>query len=450
MHKITLKDMPGLDLGDTRRNRRFIKIIDNIISQPGSSIPKQNENWYDTKATYEFFKSEHVTIDKLQKAIHNYGSNCVTESEVLIIHDSCNISYNDSSADGLGYLDNKEGRGILSHNSIVATTSGLPLALLYQQFWIRAEEELGKSKERKTKPFEQKETYKWFKGIEQTNGLLDKAIKKIHVGDREADIYELFFMKPEDNSELLVRARQNRKTAAGSSLWQQIGSLPVAEVITLNVPDATGKKKREATVEVRYEKVEILRPSGKDHEYKSVELTAIEIREPGIDDEEDGIWWKLLTTLEIKNIEDVKQCILWYTYRWLIERFHYVLKSGCKVEELQLQTAESLQKAIATYSIAAFKIMQMVYQSRETPNVSCEVVLMKEEWQTLYMVHHKINKLPEQPPTLREAIAWIGRLGGHLGRKSDGPPGLKTVWRGYQRLMDFVKMYTVLQQDKFG
>jgi hypothetical protein len=201
---------------------------------------------------------------------------------------------------------------------------------------------------------------------------------------------------------------------------------------------------------VRYEKVEILRPSGKNHEYRSVELTAIEIREPGVNDEEDGIWWKLLTTLEIKEIEDVKQCILWYTYRWLIERFHYVLKSGCKVEELQLQTAESLQKAIATYSIAAFKIMQMVYQSRESPNISCEVVLVKDEWQTLYMIHHKTNRLPQQPPTLREAVAWIGRLGGHLGRKSDGPPGLKTVWRGYQRLMDFVKMYNVLQADKFG
>jgi len=452
MHKITLEDMPELDLGDIRRNRRFIKIIDNIIRQPGSSIPKQNESWYDTKATYEFFKSEHVTTDKLQQAIHHYGANCVAASEVLVIHDSCTISYNDSAAEGLGYLDNKEGRGILSHNSIVATTSGLPLALLYQQFWIRAEEELGKSKDRKAKPFEQKETCKWFKGIEQTNRLLDKAIKKIHVADREADIYELFFMKPEDNSELLVRARQPRKTAAGSLLWQQVGSLPVADVITLSVPDASGKKKRQATVEVRYEKVEILRPAGKAHEYKSVQLTAIEIRETGVEEEkeEEGIWWKLLTTLEIKDIEDVKRCILWYTYRWLIERFHYVLKSGCKIEELQLQTAESLQKAIATYSVAAFKIMQMVYQSRKTPEVSCEIVLLKEEWQTLYMIQHKTNRPPQHPPTLSQAIAWIGRLGGHLGRKSDGPPGLKTVWRGYQRLMDFVKMYNVLHADKYG
>ena len=128
----------------------------------------------------------------------------------------------------------------------------------------------------------------------------------------------------------------------------------------------------------------------------------------------------------------------------MIERFDYVLKSGTTIEALPLKQAQSLQKAIHVYSIAAMRIMQLVYQSRQTPNITCEVVLTKEQWSVLYMLIHKTHMLPERPPTLREAAMWIGRLGGHLGRKSDGPPGLKTMWLGYQRICDAANIYEQL------
>ncbi len=139
-----------------------------------------------------------------------------------------------------------------------------------------------------------------------------------------------------------------------------------------------------------------------------------------------------------------------HTYRWLIESFHYVLKSGTKIEELQLKQAASLQKAISVYSLAAFRIMQLVYQSRHTPNVSCGAVLTKAQWTVLYMLIHQNNKTPNQTPTLSDTIKWIGKLGGHLGRKSDGSPGLKTVWIGYQRLCDVTNIYDIINQNNFG
>ena len=192
----------------------------------------------------------------------------------------------------------------------------------------------------------------------------------------------------------------------------------------------------------------MLCPQAKKGKYESVELTAIEVKQAGIADEQDGVWWKLLTTLEVKDIEDVKLYIQWYTYRWLIERFHYVIKSGCKIESLQLKQAESLKKAIVMYSLAGFKIMQLTYQSRQTPEVSCEVVLSRNEWETLSIKMHPTEAIPSTPPTLAQATKWIGRLGGHLGRKSDGPPGLKTIWRGYQRLKDFADLYALLKLEK--
>ena len=447
MHKVTVTDFPHLDFGDIRRDERFVSIINNISSQPGASIPKQNKSWYDSKATYEFFKNKDVSIEALKKTMMLYGAQQLTDDmTVLVLQDISNISYNDLKASGLGYLDNKEGRGILCYTSMAATTEGLPLSLLYQHTWVRPLEELGKSAKRKQTSFEDKESYQWYEAMQEVNKLLPPPIRKIHIADREADIYELFFHAFEPNTELLIRARHNRLLSNGSHLWDNIAGQPAAAAVSLDIPDETGKKKMKVAVEVRYHQVEILRPSNNKNSYERVTLTAIEVKEINSGDkkEEDIIHWKLLTTLEVSSVTDALQCVRWYTYRWLIERFHYVLKSGTKIEQLQLKDAVSLQKAISVYSMAAFKIMQLVYQSRHHPQVSCEVVLTKAQWITLYMLIHKNNTEPNEPPSLEQAVMWIGRLGGHLGRKSDGPPGLKTVWRGYEELCHAASVYELM------
>lgn len=439
--------MQGIDFGDKRRDNRFIDIINNISNQPGSSIPRQNRDWYNTKATYEFYKNEQVSLSALKKTLMSYGAKQVEdEMKLLIIHDISNISFNDLQAEGLGYLDNKEGRGILCYSSLAATPEGLPLSLLYQHTWIRPLEELGKSARRKGRNFEDKESYRWHEGMREVNNLLGGAVHKIHIADREADVYELFFHAYEANTDLLIRARHNRKVVGESPVWDLVAQQPQAASVTLEVPDPTGKKQRSVKAEVRYQQVKILRPISSENQYESVTLNAIEIKETldkGIRTE-DIIHWKLLTTLEVQTVSDVLQYVKWYTYRWLIERFHYVLKSGTKIEELQLAQAPSLQKAIAIYSIAAFRIMQLVYQSRHHPNVTCEVILTNTQWKTLYILIHRKKEIPIQPPTLYQAVMWIGRLGGHLGRKSDGPPGLKTVWLGYQKLCNATTLYEIV------
>ena len=445
MHKITVKDFPTLDLGDKRRDERFTRIIENIVRHPGGSIPQHNERWYDTKATYEFFKNEDIKLEAISTAISSFGASQVKQQQLLVIHDTSTISYNDLQAEGLGYIDNTAGKGIFCHSSIAATVSGIPLGLLNQLIWSRESAELGKSAVRKQKPFDQKESYKWYRGIESVNELLGEEIVKIHIGDRDADIYELFFNEPDEKAELLIRARHNRKTAAGSQLWQHISKQKVAAEQEIIIPDRTGKRKRKVQVQIRYKEVEILCPAHKEGKvYESVILTAIEIRQKG--NRKDGIHWKLLTTLTINNAEEAKQCMRWYSYRWLIERFHYVLKSGCGIEALQLKKAESLMKAVAVYSLAAFNIMQLTYQSRQTPDASCEVVLRPRQWETLYMLKYKTNKLPKQPPTLQEATRWLAQMGGYLGRKSDGPPGLKTVWLGYESLLQAVALYEIINK----
>ena len=452
MHQVTTKDFSGLDLGDIRRNERFVAIINNISTLPGSSIPQQNCDWYDTKATYEFYKNDDISIDALRSAISSYGRSLIKEEQVLIAHDFCQISYNDSSAEGLGYLANAEGKGIITYNSIAISNTGVPLSLVYQDTFIRKEEDFGKAKKRRVSPFEDKESYNWYKGIRAVNTHLGENIHKIHIADREADIYELFFCAYETNTDLLIRAKHNRRLTDRSALWDAVSELKPAAKTSISIPDNGWTKRVDIDVEVRFHQVEILRPDTSKNEYKSIKMTAVELRQvsPKMEWQKEQLHWKLLTTLSVENTGEALQCVRWYCYRWLIERFHYTLKSGTRIEKLQLQKAGALQKAIHVYSIAAMRIMQLTYQARDTPDVSCEIVLSKQQWIVLYTLIHKSPPKADQIPTLGEVAKWIGRLGGHLGRKSDGPPGLKAIWTGYKRLCDAASAYLILTNSKFG
>jgi len=238
MKPMSVKDFPGLELGDIRRNERLVTLINQVTDQPGTSIPQHNDSWSETKATYEWFKNEQVSIDKLEKAIQHYGAaQLAAQPSILVIHDISNISYNDLKATGLGYLDNKQGRGVMCYTCLAATTTGLPLSLLYQHTWIRPLEEVGKSEERKKLAFEDKETYRWYEAMKEVNKLVDPPIHKLHIADREADVYDLFFHAFEPNTDFLVRARHNRSLKEGTKLWDRIAQREVAAIITLEIPD---------------------------------------------------------------------------------------------------------------------------------------------------------------------------------------------------------------------
>ncbi len=148
---------------------------------------------------------------------------------------------------------------------------------------------------------------------------------------------------------------------------------------------------------------------------------------PGV----NPISWLLLTSLDIRSFESAITCVRWYSYRWLIERYHFVLKSGCGLEKLQLETGRRIEMALATYSIVAWRLLWLTYQARLHGEESCESFLEEHEWQSLCATIHKKSPPPEKPPSFREAVRMIASLGGFLGRKGDGEPGVKTIWLVY-------------------
>ena len=140
-----------------------------------------------------------------------------------------------------------------------------------------------------------------------------------------------------------------------------------------------------------------------------------------------------------------RPCWRWYTYRWRIERFHFTLKSGGNYEKLQLQTADRLWRALATYMVVAWRVLYIDLVARTHPEAPCTTILTEAEWQALYCHRHKTTVVPAHPPDTRTAVRWIAMLGGFLGRKGDREPGVKTLWRGFRRLEDLVDLWQIMR-----
>lgn len=162
-----------------------------------------------------------------------------------------------------------------------------------------------------------------------------------------------------------------------------------------------------------------------------------------------AVSWLLLTSLPVDNFDQALECVRMYALRWLIERYHYVLKSGCRIEELQLESAENMKKALCTYCIVAWRLLWLTYLARKEPELSCEEVLDRYEWESLYCMTQKKKVIPKKPPTLSQAVRWIAQLGGFLGRKGDGMPGVKTIWQGLRRLHDISETWLYAQKNPY-
>jgi hypothetical protein len=454
MNGFTISDFPGLALGDKRRDLRFVSIINNVIDNPSGSIPQQCNSWSETKAVYKFFTTKQVSVNKIKTSLQSHGKLQIGNvKKVLIAHDFCHIDYTSlKKTIGLGYKKTEFSLGIVSYNSLAISPEGSPLSLLYQETFTRPLGEFGKSKERKDRKFEEKESYHWQIGMQAVNNSLGADTHKIHIADREADIYELFANVPEDKSDLLIRSTYDRKIDDNDYLWQHIDKIKEVAELKIKIPENRTLEKVEIAVSIKFKKITILRPANCKSSKASVELNGILLQQtsPKLVWQEELVEWKLLTTLAVLQLSDAVQCVQWYCYRWLIERFHYVLKSGTEIEKLQLEEVTRLQKAIHVHSIAAVQLMKLTYLARTSAEEKCTIVLSSSQWKVLLMLLSKSDKIPSEAPTIGEAVKLIGRLGGHLGRKSDGPPGLKTIWRGYRKLMAAVELYEIMQTQQSG
>jgi hypothetical protein len=339
-------------------------------------------------------------------------------------------------------------QGLQLHSTLAMTTDGTPLGFVDVQCWARDAEDFGKRETRNERTVENKESSKWLDSYRATAKVQERlpGTTVVNIGDREADIYELFALaqETEQGPKLLVRAAHNRRVKTEQKLlWPTLEAQPIVGVQVVKVPRQGSRPAREAELSVRFAKVELAKPMGRRGTGLSVWAVLAREEQPP-----EGVAlpleWMLLTTMQVETFEEAIEKLHWYTRRWTIEVLHRILKSGCRIEDRQLGQADRLEACLAIDLVVAWRIHHLNKLGRDTPDVPCTAYFEDHEWKALIAFTTKNPVPPPDPPTLREAIRRVAGLGGFLGRKRDGEPGTQTLWIGLQRLDDIAAMYRVM------
>jgi hypothetical protein len=424
-------------------------LVEDLARRPHTSVPQACEDWAATKAAYRFWGSPVVTAAAIRQAhIDSTLSRLRPLGRILVIQDTTELNFTRHPATvGLGYLDHPACWGLKVHSALAVSLEGVPLGLVNQHVWRRDPKEKGKSHRGSGRPIEEKESRRWLDALGATEQAIPLPTEVITVADREADLYELFALPRRPGSDLLIRSDHRRRVHHEAKfLYEAIRQSPVRGEKELEVHRRPDRAARRAKLWVRWERLEWIAPAGKRGVPPRLELTVLLVEEQGAPAGEKPIAWLLVTTLPVTTLGEAWECARWYGLRWLIERYHYALKSGCQMEDLQLETAERLEKALATYGIVAWRLLWLTYEARRHPQKSCGEILAPHEVEALYWAVHKTPIPSSAPPTLQQSVRWIGQLGGFLARRGDGDPGMKVLWRGLSRLQDIAATWEFLSR----
>lgn len=467
-----------VDLGDDRLNRRLVSLAQTLSEYPLNPINQACGDPHQAKAGYRFFSNERVTTQGILES-HRRQTCHRMEGEpfIFLIEDTSFIDFTSHlKTEGLGkigrYLGGKNnGKGLVMHTTLALNCQGIPLGILDQQIWARAPKpKKFRSKELYRTPIEKKESFKWLSGLRESMSHIWQNLENqpsvVLIADREADIFEFLEDALDQWAHFIIRANKDRvlirpgdkvRNRAGTALHTLSDALrdaPVAGLLDVEVPKrpsttkSVGTPTRTAKVSVSFCQIKVALPrkvqqrsetdrgSRRQAHGRALDLNAIWVREENPPKGVDCLDWLLLTDLTVSNLAEAEEIICHYRLRWQVELFHKILKSGCRVEDCRLGTAERLKKFLTLSSIISWRILWMSALNKQAPQASCECVLTEDEWKALFCKINKTRSPPTSAPTVRQAIHWIARLGGFLGRKSDGGPGITAIWRGWQRLGD--------------
>lgn len=439
-------------LPDERLNSRLEKTLTMLGQHSDSSIPQAAGDFHQAKGIYRFFDNKRFTQEPLVDAFaQTTVGSCADCAKAYAAHDSSSLNYSSlKCTTGLGRLgDSQTACGLIVHSVLAITGDGVVRGLLDVDLWHRPVDKKTKE-QRYDRAFEDKESFKWVRGLRAAHAAFESALpaasrpRLIHLMDREADIHEVFAEVLALGDGAVIRCAQNRKVDGQlDRAHAAVAASPLLGTTTLELPAKAGQPKRTATLQLRAVRV-LLTPSQRDYPGRQpLHLNLIEARECQPPTGCTPIRWLLWTTEAIATLADVLERLREYALRWRIEEYHLTLKSGCATEDLLLETAQRLYKAIVLYAGLAARILTMRDLGRQAPQTPCTVLLSTSEWRVL-AAHFQASVTTV--PSIEQAMKWIGRLGGHLARKRDSLPGVRTLWRGWRDLHMMVQGYNARQR----
>jgi hypothetical protein len=444
------EEVNGIQLGDRRLNKRSRTILESLAANPEASINAACNGWSETLAAYRFFDNASVTPEQILKPHREATKRRLREHPVvLIVQDTTELDFTKHPPKDAGCLDMPDRFGLYEHVQLAVTPDKLCLGVVEAEFFDRAPETLGKSAERSALPIEQKESFRWLEGYRSARELAREspATHIVSVADREADIYDIFVeaqRQPGVRADFLIRAKLDRCTperdvAAGPATYckvrDEVSRSPLRTTRTIDLGQTPKRAARPARLEIRAIAVRV-KPPHERSRLPSVAYNVVLVEEVGGPGDGTDVSWLLITSLPIETIDQILLVIDYYVARWTVEIYFRTLKTGCRVEDIQLETNHRLKNCLAFYQIIAWRVLYLTYLNRTCPTLPCTSVFDESEWKSVWRVVMK-QPLPKQPPMLSAFLQLLTQLGGYNNRATEDPPGPQPLWIGLRRMTDF-------------
>lgn len=452
------------DLGDKRRTKRLVKLVDKMSTRPGGSLPQKLRHPADLQAFYRLMSCEQVTHQRILAAHRAATIEKIQQIDgpVLIIHDTTELDYTRrESLDNLGQIGCGTRRGYITHNSLaVRSDTGEPIGLVNQILHRRAKVSKKETRAQRRKRAS-RESLLWSKGVAK----LPSEKQLVDVCDRGADNFEFLQLEVASGRRFVIRSSHNRRIFVGhdfseeARLHDQVRSLDAIGTWKMEVTSKTelrrgrgNQKKRRTKRQQRWANMAVtasavqIRPSKckGDNKLDPLPMWAIRVWEVDPPAGQERLDWILLTNEPITNFEDAYRVVGWYEKRWIIEEFHKGMKSGCKIEGLQFTHEDRLQPSIAVLSVLTLTLLQLRHASRR-PDANTRKATAVIGKNYVEVLSHWRHKRAKADWTVHEFYMALARLGGHLNRKSDHPPGWQVLWEGWKELLPMVTGYDVAE-----
>ena len=435
----TEREFAGLDLGDGRLNKRAKILMERLAADPTASIPMACHSWSETIAAYRFLGNPDVEWrDMMAPHWERTQQRMRAHPVVLCLTDTSELDFNGQEAEGLGPLNYEARRGMYVHPTLAVTPERESLGVLDAWMWAR------EMRDKDGLRHGQKESTRWIEGYERVAEMAPDmpATRLVYVADREADLVAMMARAQElgTPADWLVRAKHNRclPEGDGEKLWAYTTAGEALGEITFTLPARGDQKSRKVRQQLWAREVKI--STGKSG---TVTATCVIAREIGTPKGVKPVEWRLLTNRKAEVLTDVIELIDWYRARWEIETYFHVLKNGCKVEALQLSDIDRIERALALFMVVAWRVTYLMRMGRTCPDLDATMFFEPDEIRGAYLLMKKPT--PATPPRLNEVLRLIAQLGGFLGRKSDGEPGVKTIWQGLQKVMTAAETLAALR-----
>lgn len=436
------------NLGDQRRTQRAVEIGAKMTAHPDASLPNQMESRAALRGAYRILN--HPEVTRVALLAPHCRATLTAAGQVplvLMVEDTTELDYTAHlHTTGLGPIGDGRGRGLLLHSTLaIVPDSRSVLGLAHAQVVLR--EPTPQSRPHWTRSAEGRV---WEVSARAVGQPPDGSVW-VHVSDRGSDIFEYMAECRQQNKQFVVRAFHNRiltweADAPQATLAEAHAVLDYARslaaqpdsIYTVHVPATKDHPARDAQVVLAWAPVTFSPPTQAPPEVRQLApLNAGLVRawEPNPPDGVEPVEWILLTSLPVCTLTDAQRTTPWYECRWLCEDFHQCLKTGCRVEDSQLDDGADLQRLLGFAAPIAVRLLQLRQAARNIPDVPATALV--EPLRVLVLARRQ--KADADTMTAAEFWRRLARLGGHQGRRRDGPPGWRTVWRGWRLLSDLTE-----------